>query len=270
MIDENKEELASLYALGLLSGAELAAFEAELNTNPELRALTQSLQSTAANLPLTAPAAEPSTQLKSRIFASIDKLTTTSPQPDKKTTSVIWIGWTLAAGLGIAASFFGALWIQTRGELRSEKARAELAIVDQHRLEQKLEESERKSARQIAALQRENGLDQLKIAKLAALSGNSPDALAIAVWNPSRQQGLLTVKDFPKIGEDQSYQLWVIDANHQKPVSGGVFSVDEQGRARLDFHPTESTAAATQFAISRERKGGVPEREGPIIAAGSL
>ena len=39
MIDERKEELAALYALDLLQGAERSSFEAELSRDPELQKL---------------------------------------------------------------------------------------------------------------------------------------------------------------------------------------------------------------------------------------
>jgi anti-sigma factor ChrR (cupin superfamily) len=46
MISEQKQEQASLYALGALNPEENAAFEAEMAASAELRELTRSLQST--------------------------------------------------------------------------------------------------------------------------------------------------------------------------------------------------------------------------------
>ena len=64
MIDEPKEELAALYALGLLEDQELARFQAELAHEPALRQLVAELAGTASLLAHTAPTAEPPAALK--------------------------------------------------------------------------------------------------------------------------------------------------------------------------------------------------------------
>ena len=67
MIDEPKEELAALYALGLLEDQELARFQAELAHEPALRQLVAELAGTASQLAHTAPTAEPPAALKARL-----------------------------------------------------------------------------------------------------------------------------------------------------------------------------------------------------------
>ena len=54
MIDERHEELAALYALDLLEGVERTQFEAALDQDPALQALTRELCNTAATLAHTA------------------------------------------------------------------------------------------------------------------------------------------------------------------------------------------------------------------------
>ncbi len=271
MIDERNEELASLYTVGLLTGEELAAFEKLLTQDAELRAFTKALQNSAAHLALTPLPAAPSAELRARIFASIDKLDTkAAPSTHRKVIPFLWSGWAVAAGFAVLAGYLGTMWVNSKSQLQTQKDLAAISSLELRNVQQKSEADHILASRQIADLQRESGLAQLKIARLAMLNGNSPEAVAIAVWNPLKQEGLLTVEDLPRIHDDQSYQLWVVDAHHKNPVSGGVFSVDAKGHARLDFHPTEPTDAATHFAISRERRGGVPVREGPIVALGAL
>ena len=118
-------------------------------------------------------------------------------------------------------------------------------------------------------LKTEGDLAQFKIATLASMAGNSPQALAVAVWNPKTQQGVLRVEKLPALASDKDYQLWLIDPAYPSPVDGGVFTVDPAtGSARINFKPNQRVNNAAKFAISLERKGGVPKAEGPILLLG--
>ena len=95
---------------------------------------------------------------------------------------------------------------------------------------------------------------------------DSPEAQAIAVWNPEAQEGLLTVANLPALPSDRDYQLWVIDPQYPIPVDGGVFTVEPaSGDAHLHFKPKEPIKQIAKFAVSLERKGGVPKAEGPMV-----
>jgi hypothetical protein len=112
-------------------------------------------------------------------------------------------------------------------------------------------------------------LADYKIATLASLLGNSPQAVAVAVWNPASQEGVLTVQKLPALAADKDYQLWVVDPQYSIPVDGGVFKVDPTtGEGRLIFHPNRPVQTVAKFAVSLERKGGVPKAEGPMVLIG--
>jgi anti-sigma-K factor RskA len=112
-------------------------------------------------------------------------------------------------------------------------------------------------------------LADYKIATLASLLGNSPQAVAVAIWNPASQEGVLTVQKLPALAADKDYQLWVIDPQYSIPVDGGVFKVDPTtGEGRLVFHPNRPVQTVAKFAVSLERKGGVPKAEGPMVLIG--
>ena len=118
-------------------------------------------------------------------------------------------------------------------------------------------------------LQVEGDLAQFKIATLASMAGNSPQALAVAVWNPSTQKGLLRVEGLAALASDKDYQLWLIDPAYPAPVDGGVFTVDAKtGHAQVSFTANQRVNNAAKFAVSLERKGGVPKAEGPIVLLG--
>jgi anti-sigma-K factor RskA len=126
---------------------------------------------------------------------------------------------------------------------------------------------------QVAALtakvQSDADLARMKITTLASMLHNSPQALAVAVWDPVRQRGVLSVAKLPALAADQDYQLWVVDPQYATPVNGGVFQVDPaSGEARVNFQADRPVATVAKFAVSLERKGGVPKAEGPMVLLG--
>ena len=126
---------------------------------------------------------------------------------------------------------------------------------------------------QAAALERqlkaEGDLANFKITTLASMLKNSPQAVAVAVWNPEKQEGVLQVAKLPALAADKDYQLWVVDPQYPNPVDGGVFTVDPQtGEYRLQFRTKQPVKSINAFAVTLERKGGVPKAEGPFVLLG--
>ena len=275
MIDERHEELASLYAFDLLEGAELAAFESALSSNPELRKLVDDLRNTAPAIGLTAPLVAPRPELRTRVLASLPARAASTVAPAKAEATIIpfrlalWTGWAAAACFALASAYFGSRYFAANTETLALRQDVELTRIEAQSIRQQLEAERILATRQIADLEKAGDIANLKIARLADLLGNSPQAVAVAVWNPLKQEGVLTVEKLPVLQNNEDYQLWVVEPNRD-PVNGGVFTVDTKGGARLQFRPDQSVSAVTTFAISRERKGGVPKAEGPIVAAGAF
>jgi len=117
-------------------------------------------------------------------------------------------------------------------------------------------------------LRHSEDLARLKVTALASLAGNTKEAQVIAVWDPAQQAGLLTMEKLPPIADTQDYQIWVVDPAYPNPVNGGVFHVSADGRIALAFKPDQPVAQAAAFAISLEKKGGVPKAEGTIVLLG--
>lgn len=109
----------------------------------------------------------------------------------------------------------------------------------------------------------------LKITTLASMLNNSPQALAVAVWNPTNQQGVLKVEKLPALAADRDYQLWIVDPQYQDPVDAGTFIVDPKtGEARMQFKTKQPIRAIAAYAITQERKGGVAKSAGPFLLLG--
>jgi anti-sigma-K factor RskA len=278
MIDEHHEELASLYVVGLLEPAELAAFEAKLATDADLARLVSELRESSAQLAFTAPDAAPSPELRARLLDQLDTAATWRRQSKiVPFRAVVWIPWAAAACLAITCAWLGQLYFGSRFEaatLREQQAVADFEL----RTTRNQLEAERLIAghqlgamtEQLAALDRqlkaEGDLAKFKIATLASLAGNTPQALAVAVWNPAKQEGVLSVEKLPALASDKDYQLWLVDPQYANPVDGGVFRVDPAtGEAHVTFKANKPIHSVAKFAVSLERKGGVPKAEGPMV-----
>lgn len=277
MITERQEELAALHALGLLEGAERNAFEAELTGNRELQSLVDSLRDTSSSLALAAPRHDAPADLKDRVLAACVAPGRTAAADSAEPTAFPFarlVPWAIAAALAVATTWFATQNVALRSEnetLRTERQLAEIAYrTARGQLTERSLLAESLINRLGAQLRRSEDLARLKVSALASLAGNSKEAQAIAVWDPDKQAGLLTFEWLPPIAEHQDYQIWVIDPARQDPVSGGVFHVAKSGGVALPFWPDQPVTAASAFAISLEKKGGVPKAEGPIVLLGKL
>lgn len=277
MSTERKEELAALHALGLLEDAERTAFESEIARDPALRVLVDELAGTAAALALAAPPAEPPAALKERILGSVAAEERANPAPRPAGNVVAFPLLRLIPWLAAACFAFGAGWLfmqntelrRANDDLRTEKELAEAAYqVAQNQLTERTVLAERMITDLGRRLQRQEDLTRLKVTALAALVPENQDAQAIAVWDPEIGAGLLTVDKLPALAPTQDYQIWVVDPAYPTPVDGGVFSPGPDGRAAVAFKGDKPVRTVNAFAISVEKKGGVPKAEGPIVLLG--
>jgi anti-sigma-K factor RskA len=321
MIDERQEELASLYALDLLEGAERAQFETALARDPVLQALVRELRETSANLAHIAPTNEVPAALKTRLLASIDQ--SAAPQPAGNVVRGPWslvlrpvLAWSAAACFALLAGWFGQLYFtagaeaqllrtqQTLGDLALKSARNQLEaeqLLAQHQVAdlnrqlstatEKMAASDRDTRtaaereaqlrrdlataathateverllagarEQLATLDRDfkaqTDLANFKIATLASMLNNAPQALAVAVWNPQKQEGVFTLEKMPPPPAGQTLELWVIE-DKKAPVSAGIFNVTAEGKARATFKPASPVGVIAKFAVSREKSDGL-------------
>jgi anti-sigma-K factor RskA len=262
------------------------------------------LHESAGMLAFEAPAAAPAPELRARLLAKIDRAV--ADDTGRAGTNILpfrlpaLIPWAVAAGFAVLAAWLGQNLIATREDaaaLRLESRLAQLAQRDAENqlaaerivLGQQITNSvqqladarkqladaagevvaaDQRTANLSQQLKAEGDLAQFKISTLSSMLGNSPQALAVAVWNPSRQEGLLTVEKLPVLAQDQDYQLWVVDPKYQNPVNGGVFTVDSNGVARVQFKTDQPISSINAFAVTRERKGGVAKAEGPFVLLG--
>ena len=180
--------------------------------------------------------------------------------------------WTVAAVLVVAAIWFARQNLALRHanlSLRNERQLAEIACrMAQNQLNERTLLAERMITDLGSQLRQSGDLTRLKVSALAPPAGHPGEAQAIAVWNPAQQSGLLVSEQLPAIADTQDYQIWITDPAYPNPVNGGVFHVGADGKIRRGFKPDQPVTQATAFAISLEKKGGVPKAEGPMVLLG--
>jgi anti-sigma-K factor RskA len=237
MITQEQQDQAALYALGLLDLDEAAAFESDLGASAELRNFVRELREAAGDLALSAPSQSPPASLKRRVMSEIVRETEESAPISRRRPSFAWMPWAIAASLIVFCS---------------------LLALDRARLQ-----------RELAEVRTADPLMQTIFFTLTP-SGPAPaDAKATVAWQPGRQTGVIRITNLPAPESGRDYQLWAVDAAHKDPVSAGVIHVDKNGVAQIRFKPVEMTQQVKAFAISLEREGGVPKKEGPILLAGT-
>ncbi len=275
MITERHEELAALHAFGLLDGAERNAFEAELSDSSELQALVRSLGTAAANVAFSAPQKPAPIGLKANIMAAIEHNNTPQPSPENTSFPVArYFAWAAIAALAIMTTWLATRNAALRAEndaLRTEQRLVHIAYeIAQNQLAERSLLAERMINDLGTRLQRSGDIGRLKVSALASLAGNFTETQAIAVWDPDQQTGLLTFEKLPATAAERDFQIWIIDPAYPNPVNGGVFHMDKEGGVSLAFRPDQPVTQATAFAISVEKKGGVPKAEGPIVLQGKV
>lgn len=234
MIPETQQDQAALYVLGSLEAEEARAFEKALQSNEELRRFVREIREAWADVGQATPQHRPPADLKQRVLREI-ALEKQSPSGSERapTARVPWLPWSIAA-----------LFMALCGMLAVDRAR----------------------------LQRE-GADVLSQVTFITLGAPSPDqptnANVTVAWRAEQQSGVITINHLPPPGPGRDYQLWAVDASHTDPVNAGLLHVNADGTSTIRFKPDQRVTQIKAFAISLERQGGVPKREGPIVMIGT-
>jgi anti-sigma-K factor RskA len=237
MIPDDLQDQAALHALGTLSAEETAAFEAALSGNAELRAAVLEMREAAADLARNVPSQPPPAELKRRVLREIALEKRADSPAQRETRSLSWLPWAVAA-----------LFLGFCGVLAFDRARLQ---------------------RELADARAADPFAQAMLVALISPTGDHPDAKANVAWQPDRQSGVITINNMPPAGEGHDYQLWAVDANHPDPINAGIIHVEPNGVTRVRFKPDKDASQIKAFAISLEREGGVPKREGPIVMIGN-
>ena len=96
--------------------------------------------------------------------------------------------------------------------------------------------------------------------------GPTPGAAGHTYINPQTRDALFYAFNLPRLHEEKTYQLWFIADG--KPVSAGVFGVDERGTARVRVEKVADVKDIQAWAVTIEPRGGVPQPTGAMVLKG--
>lgn len=178
----------------------------------------------------------------------------------------IGLPWALAACLAIV----GAILISQQKSLRQSLNVQAKQLLDLDQMADSLSNRTDHLKQAVATLQEPHQFTGLRIVLLNSVLEDSPQAMAVSLWDEQAQRGVFLVQNLKPLPADKDYQLWVIDPKYPTPVSAGVFQVDAQGNMRLQFKTEKPIETAGKFAVTQEPKGGltVPTLKNLVLIGG--
>ena len=293
MIDERMEEQASLHVLGALTAAEAMEFKKVLQTNSALQAYVARLSVATGALAGAIPLNEPPPQLRAKILAQIGEPQKMLALPERKPGFFNWWPWVAAACLVVLSLALATHsgWLKQQltvallrnheldnvvATLQSETNTLQQTVTtllasqnDWQQMVGTLQSATNNLQQTVAALQATNRLATMKIAMLNSLLADAPTAVAVSLWDESKQEGVFVVQHLKSLPADRDYQLWVLE-NGTTPVDAGVFRVDAEGSVRVEFKTKQPIKIAGKFAVTEEVRGGVlsPTIKNMVLAGG--
>jgi anti-sigma-K factor RskA len=260
MTREEIVELAAVYALGALDGADRERFEALLRSGDReavgaLREFEETLAAAVEELRTPAPP-----RVKAALLSRIEAPPRAAPvvdigrplpppaRPARSRWTAVLAG---AMAAGLAAIVVG-LAVSATYQQRLD------ALTQQMRtLREELE-----AQRAVASLLSDPAT------QIVSLTGQepSPGARARMVWNPALG-GLLVAQGLPAPPPGKAYQLWAISGQNP-PVSGGVFTVPPTGSGTMSVPALPGVSRVDVFAVTLEPEGGLPAPSGAMYLAG--
>ena len=251
-------DLVEEYVLGMLDGAELAAFEARLGTDRALARRVDEMRATLADFALSTPTRLPS-ELKARVMAQAVRLPEAPPavaetpvtpiRSPRPSRAPLWLGLGLAASLGVLA-------VQSR-ELNREREATAAAQALAAQTATTLAEREALLARLM-----DPGVELVTLASTGAAKPT------VRVYlDRVRKSALLSIASLDTAPAGKVYQLWfIVDG---VPMPSVTFQTDAQGRALIE-QVTLPAGTVAASAVTMEPTGGSTTPTMPILFVGSV
>jgi anti-sigma-K factor RskA len=233
-----RENLAA-YALDALGAEEAAALQVHLQTCDSCRAELADYRRVSAGLLSALPPQVPRPALKRTLAARL-------PGAEKAARPRWQSGWSFGQVAAITA-----LALMLGMNLLSFLQVRELAA-------------------QQAALARRLELERTALAMIASPGASSlpvsdGGVSGSLVVNRERDSGILILSDLPALGEDEIYQIWLIEPDNGR-VSAGLFDTNrESGFTIVSLDSNGSFQGYTGIGVTIEPAGGSDQPTGPKV-----
>lgn len=242
--DEVKEMLPA-YALDALDADERQAVEDGLTRYPDLRAELANLASVAHGLSASVPQRTPPAMLKAQLLAraqaAVQPATTPKPTWWQRFIDAL-SNSSLTPKLAVAALLLSAAFVVVQVLTQLPQGMAQLT-----------------AQRQLHAIAATGS-------ETVQLNGtqNAPGAVATIRFNPDDKVGALDVKNLARLPADQSYQLWLVNAEGKR-WSGAVFNTAQSGDSLVLVNCPTPMGTIARFGVSIEPAGGSKAPTGPGV-----
>ena len=292
MIDEETNDLAVQYALGILPRKQVLDFESQLRVEPDLRELVSDLQEInemdAREYPVVDPPIDGYSSILEQIapVAVRQKITRSNIVP-----FVGWVGWGLAACF--AAAFFVVRSGSTSGEVAvADSSRGSLAIVISELTNAGLQSASSNlpstGGVELRVLELANLAEAFWSSRLGQNSGGGARALladanlrtresndnrseGFTVFDRELKVGVIAVDALPKTQPNRSYHIWARSGPNESPVWAGSIPVGEANGGLFFFDLTDSDLIRAQnlsFFVTQESSSTPDEPEGRVVLTG--
>lgn len=231
-------DLIPAYALDCLDDAEIDGVAAHLAVCEACRGELEEFQNLTNRLPLAAPQVEPPRSVKLKLMEKIQRPVreAASPLPWWQRLGEVFRraspGWALASLVLVVGLVSSNLLLWNRINRLSQEVPAAMSVIN---------------------------LGHTDVA---------PGSTGLLVVSVDGQHGTLVVDHLPALGEEQQYQLWLIDNGSR--TSGGVFSVSQDGYGALWVSSPKPLADYSGFGITIEPAGGSQGPTGEKVLGSDL
>lgn len=290
MRHEDYKQLLALEAVSALEEGERARLEEHLPSCAGCREELRELADAAASLAYTVAPSAPPPELRAHILARVraagpSEVLAAPPELFAEAAEAVapsdaraalggFSLWQLLTGrpvLGFGAAAAVLALVLLGATTLSLWSRNRTLGAEVSRLYAQLRETQNEMAGQREQLAGARAVSDLLASpgvRVAELSGKepAPRAHAMLAYDRSTGRAVIMAAGLPPCPEGHAYQLWLIA--DKKPLPGGTFKSDAEGRARMNDRLPSGVGTPT-FAVTLEREGGVPAPEGSIYLAGS-
>lgn len=257
--------LLEMYILGLTSVEETKQVEGWINTNPEIVAELNAIETTMESYAM-ANAIEPANGLKQKIFSllnsnhNIENYTTTAKV---YSISPFW-KWAAAASilLLIGSSILNVIYFNKYDKVNTAYNESKQQLLAQNGKIAELD-------RNVNDMSHDMSVVQSKYSEPVSLHGlpAAPDAAAKIFWMKNTGEVYIDPSNLPEAPTGKQYQLWAIVDG--KPVDGGMIVSTKKGN-KYQIQKMKTFGKAEAFAVTLETAGGNPTPKGDMYVMGKM
>ncbi|MEM8531238.1 MAG: anti-sigma factor [Chloroflexota bacterium] len=246
--DEHAALLAA-YALGETDAETARQVEQLLATHPEYRSVVDSYKTVAQALPLAAPSATPTPDLRDRLLNRLDAEVEGKPLPAPQQERKQRAGLPFWQRLALVVNFLAIIGLIVWNVNLQQQQQADLARF------------QTTWGKMVTAMNAP-GVQQYQ------LMSETPDATGAFLFAPDQQLGCLVVEGLPQLPEDQTYQVWLEQGGQFE--SPGTFRVNDAGNGWLVVDNATPIDDFSVVIVTVESVDGSTNPTNPPVIGGPL